>query len=301
MNSKLGKICLGLAATAIISLSLGRYFDSQCEMGCLMAAGKDVIDKKGGDWNIQITDDDRDEIKGNRIEGPLLVKLPDMKTLATVKVKVVSTEVKVMKGDQLEVKAFEYRTDKEWEITGSGGLLSLDFLEKGPERVEITLPANFAGKLNISSVSGDLEIGQAMPLAELDLQSTSGDISIASWPTESLSINTVSADVSGRNAGEAAPQKVKLQAVSGDFNIEIPSGFETFTANTVSGNVNVKFTGKKPEFEYRLHSISGDFRGIPGAVVQEGIANRETGGKVGEPKGSRLEFESISGDFELTL
>ncbi|RZA27249.1 MAG: hypothetical protein EOP10_00825 [Proteobacteria bacterium] len=300
MKTNLSKVAWSLLAVTVVSLSLGKYFDSQCDIGCLFAEGKSIASKNGDDFNFTLSDDDYiGNNKEPRISGPLAVKLPMVAALQKLSYRGVSTEVKIRKGPALAVRAYDYNTDKKWKISESGNELRLDFQRKGPDRLEIDLPPDFKGALALSTVSGNLDIGEGLELLDLRIQSTSGDVSYQSHPAGDLSVNTVSGDISSSKVGTVSPKTVDIKSVSGDSQIELSAGFQRFKANTVSGDVKVSVTGKDAAYEYRMHSISGEFTGIPGAVVKEGIANRETDGKVGEPKGARLEFESISGDFQL--
>ncbi len=299
MKTNLSNVAWSLLAVTVVSLSLGKYFDSQCDIGCLFAEGKSIASKNGDDFNITFSGDDDENDKKPRISGPLEVKLPTLSVLTKLSYQGVSTEVKIRKGAVLAVRAYDYQTDKKWKIQESGNELRLDFQRKGPDRLEIDLPADYKGTLALSTISGNLDIGEGLAFIDLKIESTSGDVNYQSHPSGDLSINTVSGDISSNKLGAVGPKTVDIKSVSGDCQIEILSGFQSFKANTVSGDVKILLSGKDPAYEYRMHSISGEFTGVPGAVVKEGIANRETDGKVGEPKGARLEFESISGDFQL--
>ncbi len=302
MKTKLSKLAWSLSAVTVVSLSLGKYFDSQCEIGCLLAEGKSIAGKNSNSFNITFSDDDDEEESDKKplIGGPLEVKLPTVAALKKLSYRGVAAEVKIRKGAALAVRAFNYRTDKTWKIEASDNELRLDFQKKGPDRLEIDLPTGFKGELDLSTVSGNLDIGEGLELVDLTIQSTSGDVSYKSHPAGDLTIKTVSGDVSSNTLGAVSPKTVDIESVSGDCQVELSSRFQSFKANTVSGDIKVSLSGKDSAYDYRMHSISGEFTGIPGASIKEGIANRETDGKVGEPKGSRLEFESISGDFQLS-
>jgi hypothetical protein len=304
MKFRLPLIAWSLLATAIVSLATGSYFDSQCEGGCLFAEVKDVVKRNNGKSHIVVDDDYEDDDKSHQsalIEGPMNVDVSGIKALQKLSYTGIGSEVKIRKGANLAVRAYEYRTDKGWQVKKSGNELSLNFEKKGPERVEIDLPSDFKGMLLLSTISGNLDIGEGIALSDLTLHTTSGDVSTESQPSGNFSINTVSGDITSTKAGATSPKSITLRAVSGDCRLELASNFSLFKANTVSGDINLRLVGKNPSFAYQMHSVSGDFTGIPQATVNEGIAHREVAGKVGDPKDARMEFESVSGDFELKL
>lgn len=301
MSQRLKRFAQIAGGSAIICLALGKYFDSRCETSCLQAAAKasgGQLRIDGG--NFHWSDDDSDNAGGGSSGVALTpIVLPDVAAIKEIEVVVVSTDVRVKASTTLEARAANYRTNKGWIIQADEGKLILDLRDKGPRRLELSLPAGFNGRVELTTVSGDLSIEEKLDLYQLEINATSGNTKLSSWPKNEFSLNTVSGDFRG-SAESASPKHIEIQGVSADIDLEINGTFQTFRSETVSGDVTVKLKGK-PEFEYRLHSISGDFSGIPGGATKEGIANREMEGKVGEPKDSRLDFESISGDFKMTL
>lgn len=299
MSNKLKRLAVITGGVALLSLGLGKYFDSQCVSSCLMAANT-----HGGSFNLTVGDgffsvSDDDEGGSDSVSTLRAVTLPDVADLQELVIRVVSTDLKIIAADKLAARAVDYRTDKGWAIRSNGKELLLDLRDKGPGRLELDLPPSFKGRLELTTVSGDVQVGENLAINQMKIHSTSGHTDLASWPKDEFSISTVSGDLSSSAQGPA-PKVIDIEGVSADIDIQLGSPFQTFRTKTVSGDVSVRLRGKA-EFDYSLHSISGDFRGIPGSVTKEGVANRQMDGRVGEPKDSRFEFESISGDFKMTL
>lgn len=298
MNLK--TLSLGLFLTFALSLGLGRYFDTRCENGCLQT----IAEKSHGNFHFRFDDDDAggdDDVDfGSKSEDPVTLPFGKIEHLEELEVNLVQTELEIMKGPALMVRAQGIVSDKKWKIDTSDRKLAIDMRDKGPDSLHLELPADFKGRIKITTVSGEIVLGPELTMDELSLNSASGDIRLSSWPAKELSVNTVSGDFKSDVAPKIVTKEITIRGVSADFNFEANSGFEDLKIQTVSGDVALKINGKA-DFDYRLHSISGDFKGIPGGVLQEAIANKEMKGTVGETKKSSLEFESISGDFTLTL
>lgn len=280
MNLK--TLTLGLLVLFFTSFGLGRYFDSQCgDKSCL----KSLAESQNGNFHFSFGDFDSDSdsqdvaVLGTASEETFDVSA--VTDLQELEIGVVQSDVEIQVGKALLVRAEGLQGKDKFVIKATNNKLSLQVKDHGPDRLYLEVPEGFKGKITLATVSGELELGSSVAPAFLN-------------------VNTVSGDFHYEPAQNVLIKEIRLNGVSGDFRFDLNSGFEFLRVQTVSGDVALKIKGKA-DFDYRMHAISGDFKGVPGAVLREGIAKREIEGTVGEKGKARVEFESISGDFDLSL
>ena len=164
--------------------------------------------------------------------------------------------------DNLEVKV-EYPNGRGWRS---------DRTE--PTRLLLQVPLR--ATLEIESVSADIKIDGVAP-DELDVESVSGNVTIAAAPREAQ-ISSVSGDLSlTLNTASASSESVSGDIrLSGRLNGEIQ-------AETVSGDIRIDSRGERV---HRLSTgtVSGD------AEVRVGLAD-----------GGEISSETVSGDIRLRL
>ncbi len=243
-----------------------------------------------------------DDDGGERISGPVSPALPDFKGVEEVQLKGVAADLKVLpvSGATPALKIFDYRQASKWEVERRGATLVIDIKGKyGPGQVELDLTQSFHGAVHVSTVSGDLSIDKGLAANVFKLSAVSGDIALNSSPKEVLDVNNVSGDINADLGSAPAPQKIKLNSVSGDISIALKADFKDLKTETVSGDVRVSVP-KAKTFSYKLHSTSGDFKGLPeGGTAVDQPANHSLRGQFGQTASATIEFNSVSGDFGL--
>lgn len=141
----------------------------------------------------------------------------------------------------------------------------------------VYLPAGEYDALNLSVVSGDVNIPNNFTFETAIINSVSGDVKMNANCKVKLEINTVSGeiDVSGVTA-----QEIKMNSVSGDIEIE-NSDASVIDIESTSGDVDCAFnTGKS----FLVDTVSGDVR------VPQSDAN-----------GGTCKVETTSGDIEIRI
>lgn len=194
--------------------------------------------------------------------------------------------IKVPAGASLDLSAVSANID----VTGMRGSASL---EAESVSGEVSVKASSVEKLEVASVSGDVEFeGES---AHVDAESVSGDLRISGVSGE-VSVETVSgsaivragtvsefeaASVSGDidfEGAVAAGGRVDVESMSGDVSLTLPAASSgRVSAETFSGDLS-------NEFGLPVEDEEG-----PGSTMH---------GKIGDGSAS-IEIESFSGDVEL--
>lgn len=326
-NKRMKNIVIGLGAFTLVTLGLGKFFDTRCESSCIgeaFAANTEnglkglekfniildddddkIVINKGDGPVIHITKDDSDSLGGDegnpsRTDKPLTESIP-AKDLKQVQIKSYITDWKVVEAadDQIHFVFKGYLPPKEWTIKTSGSKLDLETTKKGPLEGELQLPKNFAGEITFTNITGDITVEKLAKADSFHLTTVSGDLNLKAAPARTLNINTVSGDVEFLPVLVNKDLEIDYNSVSGNLNAVLKTPVKEFSAKSVSGNVDLK-AGKTVGFEFEMEGISASFDGLPKETHQtEGFGNRSAKGSFGaDPKG-RLTFNSVSGDFTL--
>lgn len=325
-NKRMKNIVIGLGAFTLVTLILGKFFDTRCESSCIgeafAANTKDGLDglgnfniifdkddrimiKKGDGPNIHISTGDSDTLGGDadnpaRTDKAITESIP-AKDIKELELKSYVTDWKVVDSadDQIHFVFKGYLPPKEWTVINNGGKLEVEVTKKGPNFGELQLPKNFTGELTLTNISGDITIEKLAATSEFHLMSVSGDLNVKAAPSKILSINTVSGDVNFEPTSLNKDLDIATNSVSGDLKATLVSPIKEFEAQSVSGNVDLK-VAKSVGFDFEMEGVSASFDGLPDDTRQkEGFGNRSARGSFGaNPKG-RLKFNSVSGDFNL--
>jgi len=121
-------------------------------------------------------------------------------------------------------------------VTGSGSLFSKD--DRNDYAV-IWLPEDFAGTMDLSSTSGELNMSDVdIPEASVVLSAVSGDTSVYDSKFDSLTIESVSGDVW---FGSIKVNSMTVSTVSGDIRGSVKglSGEPRIETYTVSGDTSI--------------------------------------------------------------
>lgn len=332
MNNRSRNLVLGLAAFTLLTLGLGKFFDTRCTGSCIGEAF--AANVEGGakslkelekyhifldDKNARITiHDSEDEEKSftinindkndvnindaNRIEGPLVESYPS-KGLERIVIKSFVTDwvITESKDDKVGFIFKDYLPAKEWTVKESAGKLEIEFSRKGPGEAELQLPKGYKGNLEFGNVSGEVNVNKLAVARRVIINNVSGDLSIKAAPSESFNINTVSGDVEFEAEGLNRNLEIDVNAVSADTRVNLKNPVRSFASKTVSGDVNFS-AGKDVAFDFEMEGVSASFNGLPkGTVMENSIAHHEARGSFGKGTRGKLSFNSVSGDFQLVV
>ena len=175
-------------------------------------------------------------------------------------------------------------TDEELKILALEELNSIgDFgLNSYNLTVKLSVPRKFAGKLDISTVSGENSV-TGLKLDSLDVSSVSGDITLQDGTYDSLKFYSVSGNIfayseAGKANGESISgniiltnvnEGISLKTVSGNVKATIAALKGTAKADSVSGEIEVELLDSSV-VSYKLNSVSGRLSVEDGGTVQTG-------------------------------
>ena len=152
-----------------------------------------------------------------------------------------------------------------------------DFGSSRSLRLEIILPAAYAGKLALHSVSGDVMIADGASLGVTSVSTVSGDIKSREGLFESLIVSSVSGDVSITRVDSSS---TRISTTSGD--IDLSQRYGAIELVSLSGTVELALDRVDNDIEVK--STSGDI-------------------SIAVPESSDLlvNFSSMSGDVSSRL
>jgi|GEM_PF-839861 len=178
------------------------------------------------------------------------------------------------------------------------------------QRVEVYLPASYAGELTLTASSGDVTLPDALSLSQITLNLSSGDLNGGDIRAARADIHTSSGDL---RFGNLVCDSYKVSSSSGDMELGSVEGSGKISAS--SGEIRIDALAGRAE----VSSASGDIRvgsfsgegGVSAAsgTVSVGFAAltgdtelRSTSGNVivTLPKGTAVSVEAncVSGDVE---
>jgi len=202
-------------------------------------------------------------------------------------------------------------------------------------KVTVYLPQGEFGKLNISTASGDVQVGGDLSFDEITISVASGDIAFSGKVQNELSVKTTSGDVSIKNGSSGSLEaksssgdvKVNSFKSAGNFSLKCTSGdVEVVDAECV--NLSAKVTSGDVEFSRvvasghsAVETTSGDIKlsdcdsgslllksgsgDITGTLLSEKIFYADTGsGDIDVPRsssGGKCEIETGSGDIKFRI
>jgi lia operon protein LiaG len=150
--------------------------------------------------------------------------------------------------------------------------VSLAGLGRPTLRLELDLPGDFSGRLEIKTASGKVKLRDRR-VRELAIRTVSGDIEMEAVEADALSLRSTSGEarVDGLEASAAA-----VSTVSGDFYV---AGFGgSLQAESTSGSLEVDFSELAGDVE--VSSVSGDVELSLPRDAAFGLEARSTSGEV---------------------
>lgn len=179
----------------------------------------------------------------------------------------------------------------------------------------IYLPQSEYKTLDITSVSGDIEIPDSFSFTEAKVHNTSGDVNFQASVKNDLFIKTVSGKI---YADGARAESLNIYSTSGKLHIndvtagnleaQSTSGSITLSKALVSGDMHIKNVSGKVRLEdcdagsLLIKTVSGDVSGT--LLTEKRFLTETTSGDVDVPKsssGGKCEVQTTSGDIYITI
>ncbi len=295
------KFWLSMFVMTSVFLALGGIFDRRCRGGCLrevilMHLDNDAVNDGNGARRTR----DGKLIKA-RIAEPLNVVIEEKaRNQLTIKSYVTNWVIRQKKGlttPRLTVSG--YRPPEEWRIEDKDGELKIEMRKRGPRRAELEIPESFSSSLELINVSGEVTFEAPFDLKRIKVTNVSGLVSLQELPREKLELSTVTGSIQVNQRLQDAKTTIEVQSVSGDVDMRLKGEFEHMHVESVSGSVFLRIP-ESVAFSYKLESVSGNFSGFPpDAEESREFGEKNLEGNIGAPTRTALQFETISGEFQL--
>ena len=175
--------------------------------------------------------------------------------------------------------------------------------------IELYLPKQYYGALNMQTISGKIEVKRPLTLSDLALSSTSGRVSLLDATAGTAVLHTVSGSIavqslqamanlrstSGSIRVEGAAGAGEYKPVSGAIEVNSVAVTGPLTLGSTSGRVKLMLP-RDLSFSVEAHSVSGRIDiPFPGIRMAGG---RSVSGTVGAPGGVKIKLNTVSGRIE---
>lgn len=159
--------------------------------------------------------------------------------------------------------------------------------------VTISLPENVLDKLDLSAVSGSIQVASGIEASVVNLSTTSGDIECFATVTDSLAASSTSGCVELDSIGRC---EVSISTTSGDIFLA-RAHLESLSAGTSSGEIELESITIGGHMD--LSSISGDIEleNVDASSARISTTSGEVEGAILTPK--RFLTETTSGEIRV--
>ena len=178
--------------------------------------------------------------------------------------------------------------------------------------LELKLPTGYSGKLNVETVSGDLDVNDRV-VPVLSLHTTSGNFELTDIEAARFNLSTTSGDIRGRGLKTEEAEfssvsgdiqikdfegDVALKTTSGEIEIDYARYDNTVRMNSTSGDVSLDLP-QTAEFRLNARSTSGNIDcDFPIAITGSGAGRRSLEGIVGSGANT-ITIKTVSGDIDI--
>lgn len=165
-----------------------------------------------------------------------------------------------------------------------------------PMEINLYLPQTQYEHLELETVSGTMTVPENFSFTQSDVHTTSGEIQFTAHNSESLSLESVSGNIS---VNDVTPQALKIHTTSGDIHLSQVVTAGPCTIDSVSGDVKLKDCDAP---ELTIDTTSGDVE----ASLRSGktFSTQTVSGDVDVPSdssGGSCNISTISGDITCTI
>lgn len=164
------------------------------------------------------------------------------------------------------------------------GLASVD--------LKLTLPRRFWDFLQISTISGDVDVDEGLEVGQLSIKTASGDAQINGLEFQELIFKSASGDL---DTGDLNGRAVQAETASGD--VQLTGRFDAVRAGTASGEIELEGSAR----ELRCNTASGDVTVRVDQVPEKLEMSSKSGDcEIAMPDGEgfTLQFSTVSGELE---
>lgn len=158
--------------------------------------------------------------------------------------------------------------------------------------VKLTLPRRFWDFLQISTVSGDVDVDMGLEVGQLSIKTASGDAQLNGLEFQELIFKSASGDL---DTGDLSGRDVRAESASGD--IQLTGRFDTVCVNTASGEIELEGGAR----ELRCSTASGDVEVQVDQVPEKLDMSSKSGDcEIAMPggEGFTLQFSTVSGELD---
>lgn len=166
----------------------------------------------------------------------------------------------------------------------------------GKMEIKVYLPEGDYSSLDITTLSGNVEVPEGYSFDEAEIYNTSGNVSISATVKGTLSVKTVSGEQKIRNA---APEKLNLRSTSGDIEVSSANSVLDIKLETVSGSIEIEDAVCR---SITAASTSGEIT-LERVTAEADIDIKTTSGEVelNRSDAASLKIVTVSGDVSGTL
>lgn len=161
--------------------------------------------------------------------------------------------------------------------------------------VKLTLPRRFWDFLQISTVSGDVDVDMGLEVGQLSVKTASGDVQLNSLEFQELIFKSASGDL---DTGDLSGRTVHAESSSGD--IQLTGRFDAVRVNTASGEISLEGGAR----ELRCNTASGDVEVQTDQVPEKLEMSSKSGDcEIAMPggEGFTLQFSTVSGELDSSF
>lgn len=171
-----------------------------------------------------------------------------------------------------------------------GGKSSLSFFTIKTERIEIYLPPEYAGRLQVNISSGNIRTDEDWHMEEFDVTASSGNIYV-----NSVEADNIKAEASSGNLRfDCVKGRIEMSASSG--NIKILSGEVSGSLHVTSGNI----TASGIVGECRAEASSGNiYLEIDRLLGDAEVSTRSGNMEITLPKDSAFQYQGASNSGDI--
>jgi len=167
----------------------------------------------------------------------------------------------------------------------------LGFINTEPLKLDIYVPQEFSGGINVETISGSLKI-RKLNLENFEFKSLSGHLEADSVVSSSIKIESTS----GKIVLTDIEGNIDISNISGRVDVVLRSLNKDLNIKTISGVVTITLPGKS-EFSFVLSSISGRLENEFGAQIKF-ADGRKIEGTVGQGA-NKLTVNTTSGEIKV--
>ena len=214
-------------------------------------------------------------------------------------------DVEIIKGDSYGVIIHYIGPDYSINYTNEDGNLKID--DNGPvlkkqmtiniqqekNYVTIIIPEDARlANINIEATSGDISL-KGLIVNQLHLLTSSGDSSLVNVSTDKGDIQTTSGDITAR---DLQSNTLKMETTSGDITVK-GNVYADSTFDATSGDIVIECSDQEKMYSYELATTAGSI-GVNGKIVEDDIGSSKT---VENSKENIIKATSTSGDIDIAF